>query len=54
MNHHTKQARYFSPENGQEIIKGDRNKQTGMWEVPLETKQLEYVINDIIAQTTKP
>ena len=26
-------------ENGQEIIKGTRNKQNGIWEVPLETQK---------------
>ena len=26
--------------NGQKIRKGTRNKQTGMWEVPLEIQQL--------------
>ena len=29
--------------NGQEIIKSTRNKQTRMWEVPLETQQSEVV-----------
>ena len=27
--------------NGKEIIKGTRNKKTGMWEVSLETKKLK-------------
>ena len=40
--------------NGQEIIKGTRNKQTGMWEVTLEAQQSETVTNKILAQTTKP
>ena len=30
--------------NGKEIIKGTRKKKTGMWEVPLGTKQLETVV----------
>ena len=40
--------------NGQEIIKGTRNKQTGMWEVTLETQQSETVVKDILFQTNKP
>ena len=39
--------------NGQEIIKGARNKKTGMWEVPLETQQQADVINNIMEQTLK-
>ena len=40
--------------NGQEIIKGTRNKKTGMWEVPLEAQQSESVINNIMEHTSKP
>ena len=40
--------------NVQEIIKGTRDKKTGMWEVPLETHQSEYMKNNIMDQTTKP
>ena len=40
--------------NGQEIIKGTRNKQTGMWEVTLETQQSETMVNNIMAHTNKP
>ena len=40
--------------NGQEIMKGTRNKKTGMWEVTLETQQLEFVTNNILSQKTKP
>ena len=40
--------------NGQEILKGTRNKQTGMWEVTLKKKQSEAVTNNIMSQTTKP
>ena len=40
--------------NGQEIIKGTGNKQTGMWEVPLETQQSEAVTNNNLSETTKP
>ena len=40
--------------NGKEIIKGTRNKKTGMWEVPLDTQQPEAAINSILAQTSKP
>ena len=40
--------------NGQEIIKGTKRKQTGLWEVPLETQQLEAATNNILDQTTKP
>ena len=40
--------------NGQEIVKGTRNKKTGMLEVPLETQQTASVINKILAQTSKP
>ena len=39
--------------NGQEIIKGTRNKKNGMWEVPLETQQPAAAINDILVQTSK-
>ena len=37
--------------NGQTIIKGTKNKKTGIWEVPLETQQSEAVINNIPTQT---
>ena len=40
--------------NEQEIIKGTRNKKTGMCEVPLEIQQSETVVNNIMAQTSKP
>ena len=40
--------------NGQKIIKVTRNKQTGMWEVLLETQLSEVVANTILEQTTKP
>ena len=40
--------------NGEEIIKGTRNKKTGMWEVPLGPQQSENVVNKILAQTSKP
>ena len=39
--------------NGQQIIKVTRNKQTGMWEIPLETQQSKVVVNEIMDQTTK-
>ena len=41
-------------ENGLEIIKGTRDKKTGMWEVPLGTQKPENVVNNILAQTSKP
>ena len=40
--------------NGQEIIKGTRNKKTGLWEVPLDTQQSEYVTNIMLEQTSQP
>ena len=40
--------------NRQELIKGNRNKKTRMWEVPLETQQSESVTNNILEQTYKP
>ena len=39
--------------NGQEIIRVTRNKQTRMWEVPLETQKSEDVRDTIMAQTLK-
>ena len=39
--------------NGEEIIKGTRNKKTLMWEVPLGPQQSENVVNNILAQTSK-
>ena len=39
--------------NGQEIIKGRRNKKTGMWEVPLENQQVESVTNNNMKKTSK-
>ena len=39
--------------NVQEINKGTRKKKTGMWAVPLETKQSEDVTNNILEQTSK-
>ena len=39
--------------NGQEIMKGSRNKQTGMWEVPMKIQQSEAVKNKIRDQTSK-
>ena len=40
--------------NGEEIIKGTRNKKTGMWEVPLGAQQSENVVNNILVQNSKP
>ena len=40
--------------NGEKIIKGTRNKKTGIWEVPMGPKQPENVVNNILAQTSKP
>ena len=40
--------------NGEEIIKGTRNKKTGMWDVPLGPQQSENVVDNILAQTSKP
>ena len=40
--------------NQEEIIKGTRNKNTGMWEVPLGPQQSKNVVNNILAQTSKP
>ena len=40
--------------NGQEIIKGTRNKKIGMLEVPLETQQPAAVINNVMTKTSKP
>ena len=40
--------------NVQELIKGTKNKQTVMWEVPLEIQQSEAVVNNIMSKTTKP
>ena len=40
--------------NGQEIIKGTRNKKNGTWEVPLDTQQPSAVINNIQEQSSKP
>ena len=40
--------------DGKDIIKGTRNKKTGIYEVPLETQQSEYVINKILDQKNKP
>ena len=39
---------------GQKILKGTRNKPTGMWEVTLEQQQSKPVVNSILSQTTKP
>ena len=39
--------------NGEEIIKGTRNKKTRMWEVPLGPQKSENVVNNILAQTSK-
>ena len=36
-------------DNGEEIIKGTRNKKTVMWEVPRGTQQSENVVNNILA-----
>ena len=47
-----KQAMYIQ-NNGEEIIKGARNKNTGMWEVPLGPQQSETMVNNILAQTSK-
>ena len=40
--------------NRQIIIKVTRNKQTGMWGVPLKTQQSEILTNNIMVQTNKP
>ena len=40
--------------NGHEIIKGTRNKKNGMLEVPLEIQKPAAVINNLMAQTSKP
>ena len=40
--------------NIQKKLRGTRNKQTGMWEVTLLTKQSKPTVNNILAQTTKP
>ena len=40
--------------NGEETIKGTRNKKTGMWEVPLGPQQSENAVNNIMAQTSRP
>ena len=40
--------------NGEEIIKGTRNKNTGMWEVPLVPQQSENLMKNILARTSKP
>ena len=40
--------------NREEIIKGTRNKKIGMWEVPLGPQQSKNVVNNIMAQTSKP
>ena len=40
--------------NGEEIIKGTRNNKTEMWEVPLGPQQSENVVNNILAQTSRP
>ena len=40
--------------NGEEILKGTRNKKTGMWEVPLGPQQSENLVNNIMAKTSKP
>ena len=40
--------------NGEEIIKGTRNKKTGMWEVPLVTQQSDNVVHNIMAKNSKP
>ena len=49
-----KTSKKYHSKIGQEIIKGTNNKQTVIWEVPLETRQSGVVENKIIAQTTKP
>ena len=38
----------YVQKNVQEIIKGTRNKQNGIWEVFLETQQSEAMANDIM------
>ena len=40
--------------NEEGIIKGTRNKKTGMWEVPLGPQQSENVVKNILAQNSKP
>ena len=40
--------------NSHIILKGNSNKQTVMWEFPLETQKSEIVANKILAHTTKP
>ena len=39
---------------GKEIIKGTRNKNTGMWKVSLGTKQSENLVNSIFPKTSEP
>ena len=40
--------------NGEEIIKGTRKKKKGMWEVTLGPQLSENVVNNILAQTSRP
>ena len=40
--------------NEEEMIKENRNKKTGMGEVPLGIQQSENVLNNILAQNSKP
>ena len=40
--------------NGEETIKETINNKTGMWEVPLGPQQSEKLVNNILAQTSKP
>ena len=44
----------FIHKNGSYIIKGTRNKNTVMWEVPLGPQQSKNVVNKILAKHSKP
>ena len=46
-------SKIFQSKKGTEIIKGTRNKQTGICEATIETQQSEIVGNNILSQTTK-
>ena len=44
----------MSIQNNEELItRGTRNKNTGMWEVPLGPKKSKNVVNNILAQTSQ-
>ena len=47
----TTDKQYMSVQNnGQDIIKGTRNKKYGMWEVPLATQKSESVTNNVLGK----